>query len=353
MCRTLLFKARMACEIAKARSWSRALRFCLSALIAALTFMLQTAAAGALSHVSVVPDDAAPGAATNYTFTYTLEQDVNADEALFYVNFPPGFDVATGACDRIASITLNPVPMGGTAICRGSYGSGNTVGFAVNTSIGGGVSVSGGTEVEVVVSGVTNPLVSQNYEFGQASGTAIMTTQMMDPMFPMVMEKDIAPVQTVFIGNATVNGACGTASGGVFASAPTGQLCSAGVASVINTSASTYGWTCSGTGGGSTASCSATVGYPLILSVSPISTGAVTCSQNPVPFGGSATCTATSVSGYSFSHWSGDCAGVGNTCQLDNVSSAKILKPISSHLRSQTIWRRELMVRHTTNHWPP
>ncbi len=298
------------------------LPFFVAALIAT-----PSALAGTLTNVSVVPDDASPGATTNYTFTYTLEQDVNADEALFYVTFPEGagkFSVATGACDRIASITLNPVPMGGAAICRASYGSGNTVGLAVNTSIGGGVSVPGGTEVEIVVSGVTNPSAAGNYNFDHGDGTGIITTQMMDPMFPGVTAKDIAGQQTVTIGSGSaVNGACGTSVGGVFTSAPAVSLCATGTATAVTTNPTTYTWGCNGTGGGtSTAAnaCSADLGYDLILSVSPPSGGSVSCGSNPVRHGDNRTCTPTASAGYTFVNWTGDCTGA--SCVLNNVTSA-------------------------------
>ncbi len=54
-----------------------------------------------------------------------------------------------------------------------------------------------------------------------------------------------------------VNGACGSADGTTVSSAPTSNLCSSGNASSVSFAAGTYTWSCFGTGGGSTASCSA------------------------------------------------------------------------------------------------
>ncbi|MFT6829456.1 MAG: hypothetical protein ACJAV6_000286 [Candidatus Paceibacteria bacterium] len=60
------------------------------------------------------------------------------------------------------------------------------------------------------------------------------------------------------------NGSCGSSNGGTFSTAPSTNLCSAGTASSVsdNTGGGSFGtndytWTCAGTGGGSTASCSA------------------------------------------------------------------------------------------------
>ncbi|TAG75805.1 MAG: hypothetical protein EAZ24_09800, partial [Burkholderiales bacterium] len=45
--------------------------------------------------------------------------------------------------------------------------------------------------------------------------------------------------------------------------------------------------------------------------------GTLSCSPNPVAFGGSSTCTATAALGFAFGNWSGDCSGA--TCSLSNV----------------------------------
>jgi hypothetical protein len=67
-------------------------------------------------------------------------------------------------------------------------------------------------------------------------------------------------VQTTFTTGTTaaVNGACGTANGGSFSSAPSANLCSAGTASAV-TNPGSWTWTCNGQYTGTNASCSATV----------------------------------------------------------------------------------------------
>ncbi|MFZ6781243.1 hypothetical protein ACO0LD_30780 [Undibacterium sp. Ji83W] len=56
-----------------------------------------------------------------------------------------------------------------------------------------------------------------------------------------------------------VNGSCGSADGANFSSAPTTGLCSAGVASLLK-GTGPWTWTCAGSNGGTTASCSAKLG---------------------------------------------------------------------------------------------
>ncbi len=279
--------------------------------------------AGTLTGVSVTPADNSANQPSNYTFNYTLAQDVGADEALFYVTFPGDFvvDGSGTACDKLVSLTLTPSP--GAAICRAAYGSGNTIGFAVNTMIGGGVDVPANTVVEVVISGITNPSAGGNYNFDSGSSTALMTTMPIDSMMPgLVTPKDTAPQQTVTIagGGSVVNGLCGASHGDLFTSAPSGSLCATGTASAVTAMSSSYDWTCTGSGGGTDATCSANKGYDLILSISPPSSGSIGCTSNPVIHGGNTTCTPTAGPGYTFNAWSNDC--VGASCVLNNVTSS-------------------------------
>ena len=61
--------------------------------------------------------------------------------------------------------------------------------------------------------------------------------------------------------------------------------------------------------------------YAITTTVNPAGGGTGSCLPNPVNHGASSTCTATPNAGYSFSGWSGDCAGA--SCALNNVTSAK------------------------------
>ena len=61
--------------------------------------------------------------------------------------------------------------------------------------------------------------------------------------------------------------------------------------------------------------------YAITASATPLAGGSVTCTPNPVPHGGNSTCTASANAGYTFSAFSGNCAGA--TCVLSNVTSAR------------------------------
>jgi hypothetical protein len=54
-----------------------------------------------------------------------------------------------------------------------------------------------------------------------------------------------------------VNGQCGPTNGVTTGTAPTSGLCNQGTASSVNTTSTNFTWSCMGSGGGSTASCSA------------------------------------------------------------------------------------------------
>ncbi len=53
--------------------------------------------------------------------------------------------------------------------------------------------------------------------------------------------------------------------------------------------------------------------------VQPADSGSASCTPNPVPLGGTTTCTATAGSGYEFVGWSGACSGSDAVCQLTSI----------------------------------
>jgi hypothetical protein len=63
---------------------------------------------------------------------------------------------------------------------------------------------------------------------------------------------------TVTAAPVAVNGVCGSSNGATLASAPTANLCTSGTASVVSGSGP-WQWSCAGSNGGSTASCSASI----------------------------------------------------------------------------------------------
>src|ERR1700731_2075081 len=65
--------------------------------------------------------------------------------------------------------------------------------------------------------------------------------------------------------NVPVNGACGTTNGMAVKTAPVANLCSAGTASTVS-GTGPWTWSCGGSHGGTTASCSASVAAPIVVS---------------------------------------------------------------------------------------
>ncbi|TAG46365.1 MAG: hypothetical protein EAZ30_12865 [Betaproteobacteria bacterium] len=149
-----------------------------------------------------------------------------------------------------------------------------------------------------------------------------------------------------FVGHAVTVTRAGTGGGIVF-SQPAGIDCAPGcaqqfdVGSSVTLSAVTppgsvfNGWSgpCSGSG-----ACMLTVNNainvtatftlthaPIATNVSPPSGGGLTCTPNPVPVGGAATCTAVPNAGFALSSISGACnsTGLNATCVIANVTSAQ------------------------------
>ncbi|MBI3731545.1 MAG: hypothetical protein HY254_24870 [Burkholderiales bacterium] len=77
---------------------------------------------------------------------------------------------------------------------------------------------------------------------------------------PQGASKDIGALE--LSGNTVpiptpVNGMCGSANGQSFSAAPSSQLCSSGIASLVTFTGNGWAWSCAGSNGGTTASCSA------------------------------------------------------------------------------------------------
>jgi hypothetical protein len=89
---------------------------------------------------------------------------------------------------------------------------------------------------------------------GQTSGTYKLLAGVFDPHWNW--QTGASTYFTVTVGGAAVNGACGSANGAGFTTAPTAGLCSAGTASTVS-GTGPWTWSCAGSGGGGTASCEA------------------------------------------------------------------------------------------------
>ena len=106
---------------------------------------------------------------------------------------------------------------------------------------------------------------------------------------------------------AAVNGACGSDNGQTLLAAPV-NLCSAGSASAVGGSGHPWSWTCAGTGGGSNASCTATIRTWTVTAAVAGSGGTVSPPTQTVDNGATASVTAAPAPGYALASASG-CGG--------------------------------------------
>lgn len=128
--------------------------------------------------------------------------------------------------------------------------------------------IAGGTTVAVTGTGFTNVLAVMFGPVPAASYTVNSTTSItaVAPAEAVGTINVRVIVQTesatgagnryTFTSTTAINGACGAANGVAVSAAPTANLCSAGTASGVNGSGP-WSWTCLGSGGGTTAACTA------------------------------------------------------------------------------------------------
>ena len=132
---------------------------------------------------------------------------------------------------------------------------------------------------------------------------------------------------TTIAAPTAINGSCGSANGSLLASAPSSGLCSVGTAGPV-TGSGPWSWTCSGSNGGSNASCSAQLAAnTYTLTVNAGAGGATTpvgSTQRTV--GESITVTATPNSGFGFANWTGYAGcGASASCTFAMPSTAVTL----------------------------
>lgn len=122
-----------------------------------------------------------------------------------------------------------------------------------------------------------------------------------------------------------VNGACGSANGTVTSSQPTGATaCSAGTFADRPDTATNHLWSCEGTGGASTATCSSTIGAAGVAGVCGAANGS---NQSVHPSGAAACSTGAFINDAdTASNWIWSCAGTGGapnaTCAANRPVNA-------------------------------
>lgn len=123
----------------------------------------------------------------------------------------------------------------------------------------------------------------------------------------------------------TVNGQCGTNSGGIFPAVPSAGLCTQGVATDVIGDGHPWTWDCAGQFMGSTAHCSATIethtitvninGSGTVSSDVGFSCDSSVCMSDAIDYGRIVNLYAINGVSSVFSVWNGNCTGVG-ACQV-------------------------------------
>ena len=194
--------------------------------------------------------NASPALCGGYTYGTTVDLLVNVTGATANPTAPAAPTAVTAVAGN-ASATVSFTP---------SASSGVT-GYTVTSSPGGITATGAGSPI--TVNGLTNGTPYTFTVSAQKSATVFS-----EPSSP---SNAVTP-------QSVVNGACGAHHGSTLTTTPT-ALCSAGSASGVTTGTTDYTWSCSGSGGGSTASCAATRNYPVTASVASGS-GTISASQN-------------------------------------------------------------------------
>ena len=189
-----------------------------------------------------------------------------------------------GTCGMSNSATLTASPGSGLCLagvasalagsgpwnwsCSGSYGgtsascSAAIQSYAVSFSAGAGGSIQGGAASQSVNFGASAGAVTAaplpGYHFVNWTGSGAFATTTANPLSVAGVTAPLSVTANFAADPVPVNGACGASDGTSLASTPASNLCSAGAASAV-TGSGPWSWSCAGSNGGTTASCTASV----------------------------------------------------------------------------------------------
>src|SRR5262249_11399449 len=155
------------------------------------------------------------------------------DSVTFTVTANSGFQVSFSSISRFDYRRSATGPGTGTLqyqIGAGSFVDVTTLNYSSTSSSGaslGAIDLSGITALQNVPSGTTVTFRIVNY--GGTSSTG--TWYVFDTANTAVNDLEISG--TTVVGGSGLNGACGSANGQTFSTAPTTNLCSAGTASAV------------------------------------------------------------------------------------------------------------------------
>lgn len=234
----------------------------------------------------------------------------------FQVSFSsiPKFDYrrsATGAASGVLQYQVG----------AGAFTDVTSVSYSNNTSSGGSIAaidLSGIAALQNVPPGTTVTFRIVNYGGTNAGGTWYIFDVANSTAADFQIDGTVTP-------SGPINGACDSANGQSFTSAPIINLCSAGITSAV-TGAGPWNWTCGGINGGTTTTCSANLDTSPVNGVCGIANGQsfiVAPSTNLCSAG-----TATSVTGTGPWGWSCTGANGGSTSVCSANLTTVTLTPI-------------------------
>ena len=184
------------------------------------------------------------------------------------ISAPLGINNAVNALSTRSSIDLMNVALTtgsptafGAKVFASDYNGNPTAGAVTVT-----VTTNQATASVIITSTAATTLATGNFIGFAATGVGEVITSVTFLATQVMTWPTAAPT---YVGRTTaVYGACGTANGVPTGVAPSANLCSAGTASVVTTTASQFTWTCNGANTGSNASCAAPRTYTVTPSVS-------------------------------------------------------------------------------------
>lgn len=219
--------------------------------------------------------------------------------ALFFlIALPVAYAAPVATTVAASNISATSATLNGTVNANGwtttvSFDYGLTAGYGTNLAATTGVSVGVFDNDKAVAVTVTGLTCATTYHFRASAVNNDGTTNGGDLTFTT----SVCPV----------NGVCGSAHGTTVTGAPASGLCSVGTASTVTSGNTSFTWSCAGTNGGNSPSCSATRNYAVTTSVSG-GNGTVSASQN-VAYNATPTIKLTPAARYIAGPVSGTCGG--------------------------------------------
>jgi hypothetical protein len=203
-----------------------------------------TAAARGWGGTDWISSTAAAAATAGDVISFTLAVNTGYQVSLSAISRFDYRRSSTGPANGVLQYQIGSAAF--TDISTLSYASTGSSGASLAA-----IDLSGIAALQNLAAGTTVTLRIVNFGGTSTGGTWYI----FDTLNTTASDLEISGTVTA-VGGAT-NGACGSANGQTFATAPTANLCAAGTPSAVS-GTGPWSWSCAGINGGSSASCSAT-----------------------------------------------------------------------------------------------